>query len=79
LGREEALSEEKNPGQRAPNLPILMPKRAPTLSPWLGGVEPSDMREAHPRAGEELGSRAKDLLEHDHHDSRKATGHNSRS
>jgi hypothetical protein len=31
--------------------PVLTSKRAPTLSPWLEGVEPSDMRAAHPRAG----------------------------
>jgi hypothetical protein len=48
------------------HLPALMPKKAPNLLPWLGGVKPSDMRQAHPRDGEVLDSRTKVVLEHHH-------------
>ena len=54
-------------GQQHPH-PAIMSKRAPTLSPWNEGAEPSTMRATPPRVGEVLGSRPEAAPEHDHHD-----------
>ena len=62
-----SLDRSTPPGLKTPEHHlVLMPKRDPSLSPSIGGVAPSDMSNAPPRAKEVLGSRSKAAPEHEH-------------